>query len=120
MEKILTCISCPMGCQITVTKNEDGQYNFEGYTCKRGLKYATDEMTNPKRVLTTTMKVVSGKENVVSVKTNDAIAKEKLFEAMDIINKTTLQAPVKIKQVVLKNIVNSNVDVIATKNIEKI
>ena len=52
--RILTCIGCPMGCQVTVVLEGSEIKSISGYTCKRGERYAAREVTDPTRVLTTT------------------------------------------------------------------
>lgn len=113
MAKTYTCIVCPKGCHITV--NDDG--SITGYTCLRGLNYVKQESVNPQRTLTSSI-VISNRENeVVSVKTSTTIPKGKMFEVMDEIQKTTVNAPIEMNQVLIKNVCDLGVDVIATKEI---
>ena len=65
----LTCIGCPMGCPLTVKLEDTEVINIEGNTCKRGAVYGKKEVTNPTRIVTTTVRVSGGAETVVSVKT---------------------------------------------------
>ncbi len=115
----LICIGCPMGCDLTVTVDGDN-INVTGNTCKRGEDYAKKEVTKPKRVLTSSIKVEGGEYPVVSVRTNCDIDKDKLFECMKVIKETTVKAPVKIGDVLIKNILNTSADIIATKDINKV
>ena len=71
----LTCISCPMGCQITVEMDGSEVLSVTGNTCKRGDVYARKEVTNPTRIVTSTVKVIGGKADMVSVKTREDIPK---------------------------------------------
>ena len=113
MEEIsLTCIECPMGCEITVEKNGD-QLTVHGNTCPRGKIYAIDEVTCPKRVVTTTVRREDG--GVLSVKTAKPVLKEKIFEVMQKINKVVVKLPVRIGDVVAKDI-SDGVDLVATDN----
>jgi len=111
--KELICIICPRGCHLTV----DDELNVSGNTCPRGAVYAKQELTHPTRTLTSTVRVVSELEAMLPVKSNKPLPKEKIFEAMEVINKTCVKAPIKIGDVVIKNIFGLDVDIVATKNI---
>ena len=80
----LTCIGCPLGCQITVTMENGEVTDVKGNTCPRGDKYAREEVTNPTRVVTSIVKVEGGNLAAVSVKTKDVIPKGKIFDILDI------------------------------------
>ena len=113
--KNLTCIVCPRGCTLTVTLDsalENPVVSVEGQGCKRGVDYAVAECTHPTRVLTTTAPTVDG--GVVPCKTNKPIPRELLFEAMEIINTLAAPATVRIGDVLIANILNTGVDVVAT------
>ena len=111
--KELICIICPRGCHLTV----DDELNVSGNTCPRGAVYAKQELTHPTRTLTSTVRVVSNTEAMLPVKSNKPLPKEKIFDAMEVINKTCVKAPIKIGDVVIKNIFGLDVDIVATKNI---
>lgn len=117
-ERALTCICCPMGCQLRVFLKDGQVEKIEGNTCKRGAEYGRKEVTNPTRIVTTTVRVVGGKLPVVSVKTAQDIPKEKMKECMLQLKNVTVQAPVKIGDIVLEHAAGTDVNVIATKNIE--
>lgn len=114
MEKKLTCVECPKGCEITVTLNGGNVESITGNDCPRGKKYAESEVVCPVRVLTSTVKCSSGE--MLSVKTDKPIKKSEIFDLMKIINKITVDPPVKIGQVILKDIAEG-VDLIATSNV---
>ena len=113
----LVCIVCPVGCQLEVTKDGD-DITVTGNGCKRGPEYAKNEITNPTRVLTTTVKVENAKINRIPVKTKGEIPKGLLFDAMKLINKAVLKAPVKVGDVVIKNILDTGIDVVAARSLE--
>ncbi len=114
-EKInLTCIGCPLGCQITVTKNGDEIEDITGYTCKRGLEYAKTEVISPVRTITSTVRVTGGAGPVVSVKTATPIPKGMIDRCMEIIYGLEVQAPVAIGDVVCDNIAGTQVALVAT------
>ena len=117
MKRNLICISCPIGCPIEVELNDAGEVvNVTGNTCPRGAAYARTEVTHPVRSLTSSVKVVGGVHPVVPVKTSAPIPKEKMFDCMQVINGVTLQAPVAIGDVVVKDICGLGVDIVATNN----
>ncbi len=111
----MVCVSCPIGCAVTVELDDNNEVvSVKGNTCPRGDKYARQECTHPERMLTSTVKLEGGKLPVISVKSASPIPKEMLFEAMKEINKVTLKAPVKIGDIVIKDILGTGVDIIAT------
>lgn len=112
----LVCIRCPLGCMLSVEMNGSEVVSVSGNTCKRGDEYARKELTNPTRIVTSSVSVLGASSATVSVKTADDIPKGKIFECMKALQGVTLQAPVCIGDVVVKNVAGTNVDVIATKN----
>ena len=89
----LTCISCPMGCQITVEMDGSEVVSVTGNTCKRGDVYARKEVTNPTRIVTSTVKVIGGKADMVSVKTREDIPKGKIFDCVKSLKGVEVEAP---------------------------
>jgi CxxC motif-containing protein len=101
-----------------ITFGEDGKIaTVEGNFCKRGVTYANDECTNPKRTVTSTVRCASGE--VVPVKTESSVPKELVFKVMDEINSTTARDGLKIGEVVIENVANTGVNVVATANAKK-
>lgn len=115
----LTCISCPMGCQMTVLM-DDESIRVTGNTCKRGEVYARKEVKNPRRVVTSTVKVNGGEFARVSVKTETDVPKDKIFDCMKEILKAEATAPVKIGDIVITNCAGTGVTVVATREVKKI
>lgn len=111
----LTCIVCPNGCHIVVEVEGKKILNISGNECKRGLKYAEDEVIMPKRTLTTMVKAEGGHLPVVSVRTKEAIPKELLGKAVLELSKITVKPPIKVGDVIVKDILGTGVDVIATR-----
>ena len=108
----MICIRCPLGCNLEVIMGED--IKVSGHRCKRGQEYAVAEVTDPKRTLTSTAKVHGGKKRLVSVKTDREISKNLIFEVMKEINSIVVEAPVMIGDVLLKNILGTDVNIVAT------
>ena len=117
MEKELICIVCPKGCHLKVDAEAK---SVTGNGCPRGFEYGINEVTNPVRVITSTVKVENGELAVVPVKTNNAIPKELNFKCMEEINKAVATAPVKIGDVVIENVLGTGVDVVVTRNVKAI
>lgn len=118
MKKDMVCIVCPIGCRITVTKDDNNPlgYNVTGNTCKRGVDYGIKELTNPTRVLTSTVKIKNAHLKRLPIKTNGAIPKEMNFECMRVINEVEVEAPIKVGDVIVKNILETGIDLVASRS----
>ena len=119
-QRQLTCIGCPLGCSITVTLENGEIRDVTGYTCKRGHDYARKEVTNPTRIVTSTVRLTGGRTGacVVSCKTAQDIPKGKIFEIVAALRQVMAHAPVKIGDVLLTNAAGTGVDIVATKNVQ--
>ena len=117
--KTLICIGCPVGCLITAQKNSDGSLSISGNTCKKGEEYARNEMTAPKRSVTSFMKVEGGGCRTVSVKTRGGIPKDKIWQCMEELRTKTVKAPVKVGDVLIADVAGTGVDVTATSNAQE-
>lgn len=114
MKRELTCIVCPIGCTLSVDIVDGNVESVSGNACPRGKKYAETECISPVRVLTTTVRSAEGV--LVSVRTDKAIPKEKLFEAMKIINNARPHLPIRIGDVIIEDVFGARA--VATKNVE--
>jgi CxxC motif-containing protein len=113
----LTCIRCPKGCQITVTIEHGEVTDVTGNTCPRGEEYARKEVTNPTRVVTSIVPVDGSPTcAMASVKTARDVPKDKVLDVIDALRPVRLQAPVRIGDVVLADVCDTGVDVVATKD----
>ena len=117
-EKTIRCIVCPTGCEIHV-KNVDGELIVEGHTCNRGEVYAKDEFIAPKRILTTTMRVKNGLLPLIPVRTDKPIIKEKLNDVLDEIAVKEIKAPISMGDVLIKNVLNLDANIIASRDLIK-
>ena len=118
--KELICIGCPLGCNLTVEMDGGQVVSVNGNTCKRGDDYARKELTDPRRIVTSTVPVTGGNLPVVSVKTASDIPKGKIRECLCALKGVTLTAPVQIGDVIVENVADTSVDVIATKSISAV
>lgn len=117
--KNLTCINCPMGCSITVELDKDKIISVTGNTCKRGEDYARKEVTDPTRIVTTTVRVTGGRSAVVPVKTRQDIPKEKIFDCVRELKDVQVKAPIRIGDVIAADIAQTGVDVVAAGSVEE-
>ena len=113
----LICIGCPMGCPLKVEMENGEVVRVSGNTCKRGDVYARKEVTNPTRIVTSSVIVEGGSLAAVSVKTKEDIPKGKIFDIMKELKGVKVNAPVHIGDVILSNVAGTGVDIIATKNV---
>lgn len=116
----LTCINCPMGCRITVVMEGAELLSVTGNNCKRGEIYAKTEVTAPVRTVTTTIKVNGGTHDRVSCKTKEPIPKDKIFEVMDVINRSVCEAPVRIGDILIPDCAGTGIPIVATKGVDNI
>lgn len=113
----LICIGCPLGCPLTVEMEGSEVKAVSGNTCPRGDAYAHKELTNPTRIVTSTVRVAGGKLAMVSVKTASDIPKGKIFDCVKALKDVEVKAPVKIGDVIVENVAGTGVNIIATKNV---
>lgn len=113
----LVCVACPVGCAMTVQFGQDGTIEtVTGNACKRGISYAQAEVTKPVRSLTTTMRVKGGALPLVPVKAEKPVPKELQKACVSAISQKSAQAPISIGDVLLKDLLGTGIDVIATGN----
>lgn len=118
MEKrTLICIGCPMGCPLTVTLEGESILQVEGNTCKRGDIYARKEVTNPTRIVTSTVRVEGGRDAMVSVKTSSDVPKTAIFACVQALKGIIVKAPVRIGDVIVTDVAGTGADVVATGNV---
>lgn len=113
----LICIVCPVGCHLNVNKCED-VFKVEGNNCKRGEKYALQEITNPRRVITTTVKLQNSFLHLLPVKTENSIPKNMIFQIMKELDNINVSVPINTGDIIVENILNTGVNIISTKTIK--
>ena len=116
----LICIGCPLGCPVTVAMDGSKILSVTGNSCPRGEAYARKEVTNPTRIVTSTVRVSGSKTGAVTVscKTRTDVPKQKIFDVIRDIKAVTVQAPVRIGDVIRPNVAGTGVDMVATKGID--
>ena len=112
--KNLICIGCPKGCHLTV--DEENDYRVTGNGCQIGADYGRSEIMDPRRVLTSTVKISGAPYRRCPVRTSSAVPKPMLFDVMSEINKAQIVSPVKRGDIVISNVLGTGADVIVTKD----
>lgn len=105
------CVMCPLGCHLTIEETKKGEYKVSGNTCPRGEAYAKNEQTDPKRSVSTLIKLSGG--GVVQVKTSEPIKKSLIFKVLEELSSVELKRKPKIGTIIVKNILNSGADIVA-------
>lgn len=113
--KEFICIECPKGCRLTIDEN----LNVTGNTCIRGKKYAINEVTAPKRIITSTVVVNSKIVSRLPVMTENDVPKELMFEIVKELNNIRVEVPVKCRDVIIENVCNTGVNIIATRTLDE-
>lgn len=116
-KKEFVCIRCPLGCNITVELEDQDIKSIAGNTCPRGADYVTKELTDPRRIVTSLVRVKGGELPVVSVKTAADIPKDKIMECITVLKDIELAAPVRMGDVVAENVCGTGVNIVATANV---
>ena len=116
MTKNLICINCPRGCNLEV---DTETLTVKGNSCIKGKDYGISEVTHQKRIVTSTIPVLNSKKILVSVKTSSPINKEDIFNVIKEINKKKVSAPIKIGDILISNVCNSGINIVATSNAEE-
>jgi CxxC motif-containing protein len=119
-ERQMTCIVCPQGCKLALRINDDtNEIEVFNNRCNRGPAYARKELTNPTRYLTATVAIKNGFHSRLPVKSATEIPKRLNFEMMKVINQIEVEAPVKLGQIIVRNILDTGIDMIATRGMDK-
>lgn len=111
----LICIVCPKGCHLTV--DPDAQ-TVTGNSCERGIEYGLTEVNHPTRTLTTTVRIDGAMHCRLPVKTSKPIPKEKMMNAMSCVEQLSVHAPVKLGDIILKDLLGTGADLVACRNME--
>jgi len=112
----MICIVCPVGCRLQVDERPDGEIIVMGNGCNRGIPYAKKELTNPTRVITSTVKIKGGIHKRLPVKTSTDIPKGMNFDVMKELEGIEVESPIKVGTVLIKNVLGTGADIVATRN----
>ncbi|MBI9011331.1 MAG: DUF1667 domain-containing protein [Clostridiales bacterium] len=111
----MICIACPVGCHLTVYDD----LAVEGHKCPRGEEYGIKELTNPTRIVTSTVKIYGAHKSRIPVRTEFDIPKALIYKVMDVLNAVEVEAPIHMGDVIIENILDTGVDVIASRSMKK-
>jgi CxxC motif-containing protein len=117
-EQRITCIGCPLGCEIVV-KKEKNSFLIKGEQCKRGKEYAIQEVTDPRRMLTSTVRIKEGTQKMLPVRSDKQMPKHLIKKAVKQLAAHTVDAPVRCGDVIIHNILDTNINIIATRDMQK-
>ena len=119
MKRTFTCIVCPNGCEIDAEYDGTQVLSVTGNLCPKGKAYVTQELSDPRRTIATSVRVMGGTLPLTSVRLTSPIPKNRIFDAMTEIDREVLTAPVRIGDVIIHNLLGFSCDVIVTKNIDR-
>lgn len=119
MKREMTCISCPVGCRLTVTVDGDKIF-VEGNHCKRGVVYAENEVKNPSRIVTSTVSIEGALLKSLPVKTDEPVPKGKIFETMKAINAFHVKAPVEMGDILIPHVAGTDSNIVATRTLGRL
>ncbi|WP_255812569.1 DUF1667 domain-containing protein [Acidaminobacter sp. JC074] len=115
MRKMI-CIACPIGCHLEVSDD----LIVTGNQCPKGETYAINELKNPMRIVTSTVVIEGAIHKRLPVRTASEIPKNLIMDCMKQINHVVVKAPVKMGDVIIKNVLNTGVDIIASRSMKKL
>lgn len=118
VEKIITCITCPIGCDIVVSGEGDGILSMKGNQCKRGEEYASKEFMHPVRILTTTVKVNGADTPLLPIRSDKPVPQELLMQCMDEIRNVRVTPPISRYDVIIAHILGTDVNIVATGEVK--
>ena len=123
MKKTFTCVVCPIGCELHIEFDPEDifpeQIKVSGNSCPRGEKYAKSEIVNPERTMTSTVKLNSKILPVLPVKTDKPISKDKIFDAMHIINRLSVSVPVNAGDIICEDFTDKGINLVACRTVSE-
>ncbi|MBE3124654.1 MAG: DUF1667 domain-containing protein [Acidobacteria bacterium] len=114
----LTCVLCPVGCELEIRKDEAGELDVQGNQCDKGVPFAVEEILHPKRNLATSVPVRGTAATMVSVRLSGPVPREMIFPILAEIARLRPESPVRRGQVLIADVLGTGVDVIATRTVE--
>ena len=114
----ITCIGCPLGCEVRLTVNERGEIiEFTGHECKIGKQYAEQEYKSPQRVLATTVRTAGSIRRLLPVRGDKPVPKDKLRQCVQFLANTEVQPQLRMGEVIVSNILGTGANVICTDDL---
>jgi len=118
MEKVI-CTTCPKGCTLEVTRDGDTVVSVIN-GCKRGHEYARQELTDPRRMVASSVRISGGIHPLMPVYTSAPFPKPRIPELLKVLRNVEIKTPVKVDQVVIENVLGTGIDIRASRTMEKI
>ena len=118
MNREIICINCPLGSRLEVTIEEGKVAKVTGNTCGKGVEYAQTECLNPTRTVTTTVSIKNTLYALLPVRTSKPIPKDLVTKCVQYLRRIEVKAPVRTGEIIVENILGTEADIIATKNLE--
>jgi CxxC motif-containing protein len=121
VKKKMRCIVCPEGCPMQAEFETDSKkiISLEGHNCKRGIKFAESEITNPLRLLTTTIRIDSGISQRLPVRSNNPAPKEKILSMVKEVKKIRAKAPIKMGEIIIADVLGTGIDIISSATVDE-
>ena len=117
-EKELICVTCPRGCRLTADVEDGKIIRIKGNNCPRGKKYAEMELSDPRRMIASTVKIKGGIHPVLPVTISAPFPKGRIKELTEVLRTVELQAPVRMNEVVMRAVLGTGIDVIASRSMD--
>jgi CxxC motif-containing protein len=114
-----TCVTCPIGCEIDVELQDSDVISMEGSKCAKGKEFVLQELKEPMRILTTTIRIRGAKWAMLPVRTDEPIPKRLLFKVIEELANIEMQAPVKVSNVIISDIAGTGANIVATRNMKR-
>lgn len=114
-----TCVTCPIGCEIDVELQDSDVVSMEGSKCAKGQEFVLQELQEPMRILTTTIRIRGARWAMLPVRTDEPIPKRLLFRVIKELANIEMQAPVKVSDVIIGDIAGTGANIVATRNMKR-
>jgi CxxC motif-containing protein len=118
-KKHFVCVVCPIGCEIDVVHDDSKIISMEGNKCEKSEEFVSQELIEPMRILTTTVRIEGSRWPVIPVRTDEAVPKRLFPRIVRQLRDIKLQAPVNILDVVVKDVLRTGANIIATRNMPR-
>jgi CxxC motif-containing protein len=115
----LICITCPKGCTLEVQREGDTVIKVE-QGCKRGHEYAQRELVDPRRMISSTVRISGGEHRLLPVYTSEAFPKPRIPELMATLRDLKIKAPVRMNEMVLENALQTGINILASRDMSKV
>lgn len=115
-----TCVACPKGCTVEVEFEGDEIKDISGYNCLKGKEYVEDEFHDPRRILTTTVKIKNARYPRIPVRTETGVPKDELDCCLGELNKVELEAPVDLGDTVIEDVCSTGISVVTSRSLEEV